>query len=253
MSTPYELIYWKGAPARGEHIRLCFEETGTPYSDTARLENCNEIVPQYIKADYLGDKSTPPYYAPPLFKHGDLMISQTSNILMYVAPKIGLAPKTGDDIYKLNALALTALDGLSNEVHDCHHPIAHDLYYEDQVEESIRRSKDWVKSRLPKHLGFWQRVIQGESSGEGPWVYGGNLTYVDLVLFQCIDGVLYAFPRAMKAAKESGKYNRVFELYGAVKARPRIAGYLASERRQEYTIGIYRYYKELDVVAEDSS
>ncbi|KAI2603745.1 glutathione S-transferase protein-like protein [Hypoxylon sp. NC1633] len=250
MSVPYELIYWKGVPGRGEHIRLCLEESGTPYADTAALENGNDIVLPYILDSYHGDKTNPPYYAPPFLKHGDLILSQTGNILMYLGPKIGLAPSTGNGLYQINALALTALDGLNQEVHDCHHPICHDLLYEDQKEESIRRSKNWVKNRLPKHLGFWEKVLASEASGEGPWLYGGSLTYADLVLFQCLDGTQYAFPRAMDAAKKSGKYDRVFRLYEAVKARPRISAYLASEKRQKYSIGIYRYYPEMDVVAE---
>ena len=31
----YDLLYWPGMPGRGESIRLCFEETGTPYNDVA--------------------------------------------------------------------------------------------------------------------------------------------------------------------------------------------------------------------------
>jgi len=76
------------------------------------------------------------------------------------------------------------LDGLSNEVHDCHHPIAAELYWEQQKEESMRRSKEWVKMRLPKHLGYWQRVLTSNASAQGPWLLGDQFTYADLVLFQ---------------------------------------------------------------------
>ncbi|MBH1945661.1 hypothetical protein I5L01_15715 [Erythrobacter sp. YJ-T3-07] len=51
----------------------------------------------------------------------------------------------------------------------------------------------------------------------------------------------------MAAAEKSGSYERVFKLYEAVQDRPRIKEYLASNRRQEYSMGIYRYYEELDV------
>jgi glutathione S-transferase len=76
----------------------------------------------------------PPPLTPPILKHGDLLISQTSNILLSLGPKIGLVRKQEDDgdaIYKINELALTALDGLSNEAHDTHHPICNLLHYED--------------------------------------------------------------------------------------------------------------------------
>jgi glutathione S-transferase len=55
----------------------------------------------------------------------------------------------------------------------------------------------------------------------------------------------------MQHARDSGKYDRVFQLWEDVKARPNIAAYLGSERRQKYDWwGIYRYYGENDVVPE---
>ena len=58
------------------------------------------------------------------------------------------------------------------------------------------------------------------------------------------------FRQAMADAERSGKYTHVFELWDAVRRRPRISAYLESKRRQEYSMGIYRYYEELDVKAE---
>jgi len=84
----------------------------------------------------------------------------------------------------VNALALTALDLFSNEVHDTHHPIATMLPWEDQKEESKRRSKEWVQNRLPNVLAYWQRVLENEERGPGPWLLGDTFTYADLVLFQ---------------------------------------------------------------------
>lgn len=63
---------------------------------------------------------------------------------------------------------------------------------------------------------------------------------------QCLDGLKFAFPNALKRIEGSGDYKGVFELYEAVKERPKIKEYLASERRQKYSEGIYRYYPELD-------
>ncbi|OTB12012.1 hypothetical protein K445DRAFT_321496 [Daldinia sp. EC12] len=249
--VPYELIYWPGIPGRGEHIRLALEEAGATYTDTAQIEKGIEQVTAQIDEGNVGDDFNPPPFAPPILRHGDLLISQTSNILLYLGPRLGLVPSEDDEehpdaLYKVNALALTALDGLSNEVHDCHHPIATGLYYEDQKEEAKRKSKDFVENRLPKFLGYFERVLQGKASGEGPWLYGGRLTYADLVLFQCLDGTKFAFRKAVAAAEKSGKYAHVFKLYDAVKERPRISEYLASKRRQDYSMGIYRYYEELD-------
>lgn len=58
------------------------------------------------------------------------------------------------------------------------------LYYEDQKDESKSRSKDYIANRLPKFLGYFERVLKSKASGDGPWLYAGKLTYADLVLFQ---------------------------------------------------------------------
>ncbi|KAF3808662.1 Glutathione S-transferase [Colletotrichum gloeosporioides] len=253
--VPYELIYWPGLPGRGEHIRLALEEAGAEYTDTAHIEDGVKSVLAQIDAKNTGDDHNPPPLAPPILKHGDLVISQTPNILLYLGPRTGLAPKPdgedADGIYRINALVLTALDGLSNEVHDTHHPIATGLYYEDQKEESKRKAKDYLENRLPKFLGYFERVLKGKASGEGSWLYGGSLTYADLVLFQCVDGVKFAFPNALKRIEGSGEYKSVFELYEAVKERPKIKEYLSSDRRQKYSDGIYRHYPELDEEADN--
>ncbi|KAI4865444.1 glutathione S-transferase domain-containing protein [Hypoxylon rubiginosum] len=219
--APYYLVYWHVIPGRGEHIRLCFAEAGVPYSDTAFTEGGMDTLHGHISENNTGDEENPPPFAPPILKYGDLVISQTPNILI-------------------------------NEVHNCHHPIAIDLHYEDQKEECLRRVKDWVKHRLPKYLGYFERVLAGKASGEGPLLYGGVLTWADLVFFQTLDGTTYFFRKAVAAARKSGKYERVFQHYEAVKARPRIAEYLASDRRQKYSnYGVYRYYEKLDVEPEE--
>lgn len=65
-------------------------------------------------------------------------------------------------------------------------------------------------------------------------------------IHQCLDGVKHAFPKALKKLEDSGDYSKVFKLYEAVKERPKIKEYLESDRRQSYSLGIYRYYAELD-------
>lgn len=183
MATPYELIYYTGVPGRGEHVRLILEEAGVQYKDTQYLsfDEARKTVTTWLAG---GGHGNPHYFAPPLFKHGDLVISQTPNILLYLGPKLGLAGSRENDLYRVNALALTALDLLSNEVHDSHHPITAKLSWEDQKEESKRRSKEWVQNRLPAVLAYWQRVLENEERGSGPWLLGDTFTYADLVLFQ---------------------------------------------------------------------
>ncbi|GAB1313805.1 hypothetical protein MFIFM68171_04015 [Madurella fahalii] len=246
----FHLIYWPGIPGRGEHARLALEEAGAEYTDTAHTEGGMDEVREYVQGKVDDDDINPPLCAPPILKHGDLVINQTPNILLYLGHRLGLVPDADEDpdgMYRVNGLALTALDGLSNEPHDCHHPISSGLYYEDQKAESKRRSEDYVKTRLPKFLGYFERVLGSKASGDGPWLYRGRLTYADLVLFQCVDGLKFMFPKAMTKLEREGNYAKVFALCQAVAERPKIKAYLESPRRQKYSNGIYRYYEELDI------
>ncbi|KAI0172479.1 hypothetical protein GGR52DRAFT_572314 [Hypoxylon sp. FL1284] len=126
---------------RGEHVRLCFE-TGTAYADTTWQENCNEIIVGYIDEDSTTSETREPAIlrasVPEARRPAHLPDEQYPDLHR---ARIGLAPRRGSGIWKLNALVLTALGGLSNEVQDCH-PVAHDLYYEEQKDESLWRSKD---------------------------------------------------------------------------------------------------------------
>lgn len=249
-AAPYELLYWPALPGRGEPIRLCFEVTRTPYTDVcnASKDGLSTILTQ-ISNKNIGDSTNPPPLAPPILKHGDLFISQLPNILLYIGPQLGLAGDSEDEhaIYYINSLALTVLDGLSNEAHDTHHPIATGSFYDEQKAEAKKKSNDYIKNRLPKFLGYFERVLEGEASKGGQWLYGGRMTWADLVAWHGLNGVEHAFPKALETMKKSGKYSKLFEHYNRVAERPEVKDYLGSERRMKYGNGIYRHYPELDL------
>src|SRR5262249_56669661 len=128
------------------------------------------------------------------------------------------------------------------EIHDVHHPIGSGLYYEDQKKESKRRAEDFRANRAPKFLGYFEEVLE---KSRGPFLLGRRLSYADLSLFQIVAGLRYAFPTAMKRLEK--KHSRVVDVHDRVEKRPRIAAYLASERRIAFNkMGIFRYYEELD-------
>jgi len=133
-------------------------------------------------------------------------------------------------------------------VHDTHHPIGSGLYYEDQKEEALRRAEDFRRNRLPRFLGWCEAVLQrngGNAGREVPRLVGGKLTYADLSLFQVVDGLLYAFPKATKRVLR--KAPLVAALHAGVPRHKRLAAYLASERRIPFNQqGIFRRYPELD-------
>jgi glutathione S-transferase len=238
----YELYYWPGIQGRGEFVRLALEEAGAAYVDMARERGPGRGVAAMTKMlTGGGDALTP--FAPPFLKDGGVVVSHVANILAYLAPKLGLAPPTDALRVFAHGLQLTVTDFVA-EVHDTHHPISNALYYQDQKKEAKARATAFLDHRLPKYLGYFERVLASNPSGGGHPV-GAELTYVDLSLFQLAEGLSYAFPNAM--AKFAAKYPGLAGLCAGVKARPRIAAYLASPRRVPFNEdGIFRHYPELD-------
>lgn len=191
--------------------------------------------------------SYPPHLAPPILEVNGAFISQTSNILNYLAPILGLDGTEGladpDQIAvrraHVNQLVLTALD-LNNEVHDTHHPIGAGLYFEDQVNEAKRKALDVRTNRIPKFLGHFALAIESNVEGEGKRLIGSKMTTADLVLFHLVNGIVHAFPRRMETMKADPKYRKVFDLHDEVAADDKIAAYLKSNRRAPYGMGIFR-------------
>ena len=235
----YELYYWDGIQGRGEFVRLALEEAGADYVDVAREGDGEGAMLRLLG----GEEVEHPPFAPPFLRAGKLLIGQTANILFYLGPRHDLAPTAEAGRLWAHQLQLTIAD-LVDEVHDTHHPIASSLYYEDQRPEARRRTADFLKSRAPKYLGYFEKVLARNTAGDGHLVRG-QLTYPDLSLFQVVAGMRYAFPRAM--ARLEPNYKRVLALHDAVAARPRIAAYLGSNRRIAFNQhGIFRHYTELD-------
>jgi len=235
---PYELYYWPSIQGRGEFIRLPLEDAGAKYIDVAREKGGMDKMYRLLES---ASVKRPPY-APPFLKSGRLVIGQTANILFYLGPRLGLAPRREADRLWAHQLQLTIAD-LVEEVSTVHHPIAGMLYYEQQKREAKRRAEDFRKRRIPKYLGYFEEAVR--RNGRSGYALGGRATYVDLSLFQIVEGLRYAFPRAMK--RHERKLKRLAMLRDRVAARPRLAAYLASERRIPFNeMGIFRHYPELD-------
>jgi glutathione S-transferase len=234
----YELYYWPEIPGRGEFVRLALEEAGADYVDVARRGRGG--IPAMLRL-LDGRRMAHPPFAPPFLKAGARIIGQTANILFFLGPRHGLAPRSADARLWTNQLQLTIADFVV-EVHDTHHPIASGLYYEQQRRAAKQRAEDFRKHRAPKFLGYFERVLQ--RSG-GPHLLGRGLTYADLSLFQVVEGLRFAFPKAMRRLER--KVPRVMVLHERVAQRPRITAYLASKRRLAFNQwGIFRHYPELD-------
>jgi glutathione S-transferase len=234
----YELYYWPSIQGRGEFVRLALEEASASYVDIARGGGGGrDAVSKWI----YGSRQKQPQFAPPVLKAGSIVISHAANILMFLGQRHKLAPKSGAGKYWTNALQLTMTDFVK-EVHDTHHPIATNLYYEDQKKEAKAYTREFLKTRAPKYLGYFEDVLKKNG---GKHLVGRSLTYVDLSLFQIITGMRYAFPKAMKKLERDIPLS--VKLHDTVERRPRIAAYLASPRRIAFNeSGIFRNYPELE-------
>ncbi|MFC5497382.1 glutathione S-transferase [Caenimonas terrae] len=237
----YQLHYWPGIQGRGEFVRLALEAAGAPYVDVARGDM--EAMLRYLDDDSV---QRPPF-APPFLVDGKKVIGQTAAILLYLGPRLGLVGKSEADQLWTHQIQLTVAD-LVTEVHDTHHPIASSLYYEDQQPEAKRRAQDLLKNRVPKFLAWFEAILERSPRNAGkevPHLVGARLSYVDLSLFQLVEGLSYAFPKA--AARALRKAPRVLALHQGVPRNRRLAAYLASERRLLFNEqGIFRRYPELD-------
>ncbi|CZT33739.1 glutathione S-transferase [Rhizobium sp. 9140] len=234
----YALYYWDGLPGRGEFVRLALEQAGADYIDVARGQDGTDRMLEILE-DNRGDAP----FAPPFLKDGDRIVSQTANILFYLGPRLGLAPADEYERHRLNGLQMTMADMVA-ETHDTHHPVATGLYYEDQKPEATRRAADFRTARIPKFLDYFERVLS--TNPEGPThLVGKALTYGDLSLHHLLEGLRYAFPKAMKAY--GNRWPHLDAVRTHVASLPNIAAYRASDRRIPFNeSGIFRHYPELD-------
>lgn len=244
MATPgtYELYYWPEIPGRGEFVRLSLEAGKASYVDVARLPESEgggtRRMMELMKRAGLAP------FAPPFLKSGDLVIAQTSLILQYLGPRLGLVPTDEPSRIAAHQLQLTIAD-MVTEAHDAHHPIGASLYYEEQKQEALRRAPLFLNERIPKFLTYFERALSSNGASKGKHLVGTNLSYVDLSMFQLLRGLDYAFPNAMKA--RAADIPKLIALRDRVAADRRIAAYLASDRHVPFNqYGIFRHYPELD-------
>ena len=241
----YELHYWPTIQGRGEFVRLALEAAGAPYLDVARTAADAGLGAQALLKTMADRHNSQPPFAPPFLKDGDVVVGQTAAILHYLGPPLKLVPRNERLRTWTQQIQLTIAD-LVDEVHSTHHPIASALPYEDQKPEALRRAEAFCGTRLPQYLQWFEAIVARNPAGPRHLV-GGKLSYADLSLFQVVEGLRYAFPKA--ASQALGKAPGVVQLHGRVAKLPKVAAYLRSPRRIAFNEqGIFRHYPELDRV-----
>ncbi len=241
----YALYYWPFLPGRGEFVRLVLEQAGVAYDDVARRPKAKGGGPGAVVAmlEAAGPGMRP--FAPPVLVHGQLRIAQVANICAYLGASHELAPTDERGRVEAMQLQLTIAD-LIDEAHDTHHPVAVNLYYEDQKPEALRRARSFVDARMPKFLRYFEAVLHDNG---GEWLVGDALSYVDLSMNQVLRGLDYAFPKGFAAL--TSELSGLLALRDRVDALPNVAAYRASDRCLPFCEdGIFRRYPELDLEPE---
>ena len=235
----YELFYWPEIQGRGEFVRLVLEDLGVDYVDVCRAPGGMERLRELLQ----GNGAPLMSFAPPILHAGELWLSHTAAITSFIAELHGLAPSFEQERLTARSLALTIAD-LATEAHDTHHPITSELHHEEQAGPARLRAEAFRTRRMPKFLRYLERTIERNDRLSGATA-GGEITYVDLAAFQAVEGLKYAFPRAF--ARLVPELPRLLELHSRVAVRPRLAGYLTSERRLPFSQqDLFRHYPELD-------
>ena len=111
-----------------------------------------------------------------------------------------------------------------------------------------RGVQDVRETRIPKYLSYFDRVRQHnerDGGGKGMYLVGSKLSTADTTVWQVLDGLMFAFPKEMEARKKEFP-ELLGTFYGNVKEEGGLKEYLSSKRRLPYSMGVFRYYKELD-------
>ena len=235
----FELFYWPGLPGRGEFVRLALEQAQADYVDVVRDRKSGMTSLTRI----MDEESNTPPFAPPFLRDGPQIIGQTAAILLHLGDKLRLAPRNANRRLWTHQIQLTIADVVA-EVHAVHHPVSTGLYYEDQKTEARKAARAFREERIPKYLGWFERILSNDDRG-GKWLVGRSVSYADLSLFHLVEGLRYAFPNAMATQEDATP--RLHALHDAVASLAPLRAYLASERHIPFNEdGIFRHYPELD-------
>ncbi len=234
----YELFYWSGLPGRGEVVRMTMAAAGVSWKDTLS----NEAVMFHRKFQNQGNVG----FAPPYIQDqsNGLVLAQLPAILQYIGEKHGLSPS--DPASKAVAMNVTlTIADIWQGFHDCHHPVSIASRFEVQRDEAIAYTKRFIGGRIKQFFVYFNELLKRNG---GRFLCGGTrIAYCDIFMFQTLEGLAYAFPRAYRTLTDMHPLLYAYH-NNIVSTCPRLAEYLEGPRRIAFNQqGIFRKYPELNI------
>ena len=168
----YELHYWPGIQGRGEFVRLALEEAGAEYVDVARGRPAKAAAPRNLAQ--LMDELAPAPFAPPI-----LVVETPGDRPDRQHPAVPRPPpqsRAGEETGRLwvNQLQLTIAD-LVDEAHDTHHPSPAGSTTRTRRRRPRPRAEHFRKERMPKYLGYFERILKGGGESGAGLAAGADL------------------------------------------------------------------------------
>jgi glutathione S-transferase len=198
-STP--LLTYFDIRGRAEVIRLILEEVGAPYRERRVQEQ-----------EWPAVKPTMPFGQMPLYQEGALVIPQSHAIYRHLARKYGLYGQDERERVRCDIVEEVFVDAQN---------VLGGFYWNRRFAE---QRAEFERSRLPELLARLERLLAENEDGRGFWV-GRGLTYVDFCAWHFLDSV-----RPFSQATLE-RFQLLYAFKQRIEARPRVAAYLASERR----------------------
>lgn len=180
---------------------MILEETGTPYTER-----------RIAVGEWASLKPTFPLNQLPVYEEGELRILHSHAIYRYLARKHGLGGQSEADRIRCDIVEETFVD-LQNSLGG--------FYWSPHFAE---KRAQYERDELPSLLEKAQRILLGNRGGEGFWV-GDGLTFVDFCAWHFLDYVRPFSPTTL------ARFEALAAFKQRIESRPRIAEYLASDRR----------------------
>ena len=199
---PYELYYWPGIQGRGEFVRLALEAAGAPYVDVARERGAGRGMKAMTSILEGGAPQTPVRAALPARRRDRRLACREHPPLSRPTAR-SRAEGRGWALVRAWAAAHDhgfRRGGSRHASSDLDRPL-----FRRPEEEAKARSTAFLQHRVPKYLGYFERVLSDNPAGQKRAVVAA-LTTVDLSLFQV--GRAWLTPSRMRSPARAGPIRR---------------------------------------------